>query len=148
MVINLEALTSTWCYMVTPTLRNIENMSPRMQRRMANDMKHLPDSLRQLWFTPREYVLQLKGDQTVMVHGGMYHQTTTDDMSPVDFPRPRRYTEWHLYNGRLILHADTISGFSKEGDVPFTDTASIAMLQEDTLVLRIADKEQGYYRKK
>ena len=147
MVINLETLANTWCYMVTPTLRNVENMPPRMQRRMLNDMRNLPDSLRKLWLTPREYSLQLKSDHTAMVRGGMRSQTTTDDMSPIEFPTPHRYTEWHLYNGRLILHADTIGGFSRKDEVPFTDTATIIMLHEDTLVLRIADTEQGYYCK-
>lgn len=145
MVINLETLANTWCYMVTPTLRNVENMPPRMQRRMLNDMQNLPDSLRKLWLTPREYTLQLKGDHTASVRGGMRRQTTTDDMSPVEFPMPRRYTEWHLYNGQLILHADTIGGFSRKDEVPVTDTATIILLHADTLVLRIADKEQGYY---
>ena len=146
MVINMETLAGSWCYMVTPTLRNIENMPPRMQRRMMNDMEKLPDSLRQLWLTPREYTMQLKGDHTALVRGGMRRQTTTDDMSPIEFPTPRRYTNWHLYNGQLILHADTVKGFSRDDEVPFTDTATIVMLHEDTLVLRIADTEQGYYR--
>lgn len=147
-VINVGTLTNSWRYMVSPTMRNIESMPQRMQRRMMNDMQKMPDSLKKLWLTPREYGLQLKSDHSVMVFGGMRRQTTTDDMSPIDFPTPRRYTEWHLWNGKLILHADTIGAFSKEGDVPFTDTATIVLLHADSLILRIGDAEQQYYLKK
>ena len=77
----------------------------------------------------------------------MHRQTTTDDMTPVEFPAVRRYTEWHLYNGRLILKADTISGFTKEGEQPVTDTVSIRLLLEDSLILQFPDHEQSYYRK-
>ena len=144
MVINLERLQGTWCYMVTPTLRNVEKMSKRMQRRM---MERIPDSLLQQWMTPREYTLRLKSDHSVIARGGTYYQTTTDDMTPVEFPAIKRYTDWHIYNGRIILKADTIAGFTKEGDVPTTDTVNIVMLQRDTLVLQFPDHEQSYYRK-
>jgi len=144
MVINMETLRNTWCYKVTPTLRNVQNMPERMRRRM---MERIPDSLRQQWMTPREYSLRLKRDMTAVAMGGVRRQTTTDDMSPVEYPPIRRYTEWRLFNGRLILKADTIAGFTKEGDKPFVDTADIQLLRHDTLVLRFADHEQSYYRK-
>ena len=144
MVINLKTLRGTWCYMVTPTLRHIDNMPKRMQQRM---MEKTPDSLRKKWFTPREYTLRLKTDQTAMAFGGVQRQTTTDDMTPVEFPAVRRYTEWHLYNGHLVLKADTIAGFTKDGEQPVTDTVSIQLLFEDSLVLQFPDHEQSYYRK-
>ncbi len=144
MVINLERLQGTWCYMVTPTLRNVDKMSKRMQRRM---MERIPDSLLQQWLKPREYSLRLKSDHGVSAHGGVYRQTTTDDMTPVEYPAMKRYTDWHIYNGRIILKADTIAGFTQEGEVPTTDTVSIVMLRRDTLVLQFPDHEQSYYRK-
>jgi len=144
MVINMENLKGTWCYMVTPTLRNVEQMPKRMQRRM---IEHMPDSLRQLMMTPREYSLRLKRDNTVMVFGGGLRQTTTDDLSPVEYPTVKRYTEWHLYNGRLILKADTLRGFSKEGDLPEIDTVDIRFLMKDSLVLQFHEHTQSYYRK-
>jgi hypothetical protein len=144
MVINLERLQGTWCYMVTPTLRNVDNMSKRMQRRM---MERIPDSLLQQWMKPREYSLRLKSDHGVIARGGTYRETTTDDMTPVEFPAIKHYTDWHLYNGRIILKADTIAGFTQKGDVPTTDTARIVMLRRDTLVLQFPDHEQSYYRK-
>jgi hypothetical protein len=72
--------------------------------------------------------------------------TTTDDMSPVEYPKVKRYTDWHLFNGRLVLKADTISGFSKEGAKPSIDTVDIEMLTNDTLILRFPDHVQHYYR--
>ena len=75
---------------------------------------------------------------------GLKH--STDKMSPVVYPEVKRYTEWHMYNGRLILKADTTM-FSKEGDVPSVDTVDIEMLMGDSLILRFPDHVQPYYRK-
>jgi len=144
-VIDLEELKGSWCYMVTPTLRNIDNMSNRMRRRMMAD---IPDSVRRSWMKPREYTLRLKRDHTALHVRGVPRQTTTDEMSPVEYPQVRHYTEWHLYNGRLILKADTIKGFTKEGDVPVVDTVDIRLLRQDTLVLDYQGQRQSYYRKR
>ena len=113
-------------------------------RRMVERM---PDSLRQLMLTPREYSLRLKRDYTATARGSMRRRTTTDDMSPVEYPSIKRYTDWYFFNGKLILKADTIAGFSQEGDVPETDTVQIQLLTEDSLVLQFPTYTQGYYRK-
>lgn len=143
MVVDMEALKGTWCYQVSPTLRRADQMPKRMQKRM---MERIPDSVKQQMMSPREYSLRLKRDNSAQVRGGMYRQTTTDDMSPVVYPEVKRYTEWHMYNGRLILKADTTM-FSKEGDVPSVDTVDIEMLMGDSLILRFPDHVQHYYRK-
>ena len=143
MVVDMEALKGTWCYQVSPTLRRADQMPKRMQKRM---MERIPDSVKQQMMSPREYSLRLKRDNSVQVRGGMYRQTTTDDMSPVVYPEVKRYTEWYMYNGRLILKADTTM-FSKEGDVPSVDTVDIEMLMGDSLILRFPDHVQPYYRK-
>lgn len=137
-------LKGEWCYMVQPQLRAPESMPRRMQRRM---IERMPDSLRQLMMTPREYSLRLKRDYTVSARGSMRRRTTTDDMSPVEYPAIKRYTDWHFYNGQLILKADTIAGFSQEGDVPEIDTVQIRMLTADSLILEFPDHTQEYYRK-
>ena len=62
-------------------------------------------------------------------------------MSPVDYPALKRYTQWHLYNGRLVLVPD-----SARSEAP--DTATIVLLRRDSLVLRFNDHEQAYYRNK
>ena len=104
-IINLDALRNTWAYLAYPKLRNIDKMPQRMQRHM---MERIPDSLKKQWLKPREYSLRLKRDHTAMALGGIHHQTTTDDMSPVEFPPIKRYTEWYIYNGRLILKAEPL----------------------------------------
>lgn len=143
-VVNMELLKGEWGYMVQPTLRSTESMSKRMQRRM---IERIPDSVRQQMLTPREYSLRLKRDYTVTVRGARRSRTTTDDMSPVEYPTIKRYTDWHFYNGKLILKADTVAGFSQEGDVPETDTAQIRLLMPDSLILEFRDHTQEYYRK-
>ena len=143
-VVNMEMLKGEWGYQVLPQLRSAESLRKRMQRRM---IERIPDSLRQLMLTPREYSLRLKRDYTVTARGGVRHRTTTDDMSPVEYPTLKRYTDWYFYNGMLILKADTIAGFSKDGDVPHTDTARICLLTPDSLILEFNDHTQEYYRK-
>ena len=143
-VVNMEMLKGEWCYQVMPTLRTPDSMPKRMQRRM---MERMPDSLRQLMMAPREYSLRLKRDNTVTARGGMRRHTTTDDMSPVEYPTIKRYTDWHFFNGLLILKADTIKGLSQEGDLPDADTVRIRMLTPDSLILEFPDHTQSYYRK-
>ena len=142
-VVNMEMLKGEWAYQVLPTLRAPESMPRRMQRRM---IERMPDSLRQQMMAPREYTLRLKRDFTVSARGGMRRRTTTDDMSPVEYPSIKRYTDWHFFNGQLILKADTIAGFSKEGDVPEIDTVQIRLLTADSLILEFPDHTQSYYR--
>ena len=143
-VVNMELLKGEWCYQVLPQLRTPESMHKRMQRRM---IERMPDSLRQLMMTPREYSLRLKRDYTVSARGGVRRRTTTDDMSPVEYPTIKRYTDWHFFNGLLILKADTIAGISQEGALPETDTVKIQLLTEDSLILEFPDYTQSYYRK-
>ena len=143
-VVNMEMLKGEWCYQVLPQLRTPESMHKRMQRRM---IERMPDSLRQLMMTPREYSLRLKRDYTASARGGMRRRTTTDDMSPVEYPSIKRYTDWHFFNGQLILKADTVPGFSQEGDLPDIDTVQIRLLTADSLILEFSDHTQEYYRK-
>ena len=145
MLVNAEMLKGTWCYQVQPRLRHIGDMPKRMQRRM---LERIPDSVRQRWMQPREYTLRLKRDNSASHYGTLHRQTTTDDMSPVQYPVVTHYTEWRLYNGRLILKADTIAGFSAKGDTPRIDTADIKLLRKDSLVLRFADHDLSLYKKK
>ena len=145
MVINIETLKGAWCYLVTPKLRHAEDMPERMRRHMMTGM---PDSVRRRLFEPREYMLRLKRNNSAMAMGGDHSLQAAGKMSPVAFPPVRHYTEWYLYNGRLILKADTISGLTAEGAEPVVDTAEICLLMRDSLVLRFADGERSYYRQR
>ncbi|MBR4921010.1 MAG: hypothetical protein IKZ62_06835 [Prevotella sp.] len=145
MIVNIEALKGQWCYQVMPTFKHIDKMPQKMQRRM---MERIPDSVKQKMIVPREYGFRLKRGYSAQAIGGRQRRTSTDDMSPVEYPRLRRYAEWRLYNGRLILTTDSIRipNSSKRGK-PEQDTADIVYLRRDTLILKFKDHEQKYYRK-
>ena len=143
MVVNIERLRGKWCYQVMPTFRNIDKMPERIQKRM---LQRIPDSVKQTLMTPREYGFQLKRGYTAQSFGGM-RQTTTDNMSPVEYPKVRRYREWRLFNGRLILITDSVRLADGKKGLPERDTVDIIQLRRDTLVLKFSDHEQGYYRK-
>ena len=144
MVINTKELTGDWCYIVSPTLRNPDQLPPRKLQQLLAAM---PDSVRQELMKPLEYTIRLKADNTAMAFGSPRKHTTTDEISPVEYPSLHRYTDWQLTNGHLVLKADTIGGFNEEGAVPHSDTATIKVLMRDTLVLQFPDHEQGYYKK-
>ncbi len=136
-VINLEELRGDWCYLVSPTLRHTDSLPERLQR---HALGAIPDSVRQQLTAPREYQLRLKRDHSVMAIGAT-HRHSTDNRSPVSYPKVRPYNEWRIWNGRLILQQpDTLSKAAP-------DTADILLLMRDTLVLRFADHEQGYYKR-
>ncbi len=135
-VINLSTLTGEWCFMAEPTLRTVDGQLPP-----------IPDSILKKIMIPVEYTLKLKADNTAMATG--YHRTTTTtSQSPVIYPEITHYSEWNLYNGRLILRAKSISEDSKKDEYTNVDTADIVMLMRDSLVLHIDGKNQSFYRKK
>mgnify|MGYP002625215858 CR=1 FL=1 len=136
-VINLSTLHGQWAYMVSPTLR----------QSVGQPARPLPDSILQKIMIPREYSIRLKRDNTAQIRGARRQQTTTDDMSPVEYPAVKHYTEWHIFNGQLVLTTDTIAGGGDEAE-PENDTVTIQLLMRDSLVLRFKDHDQPYYRKK
>ena len=137
-IINIGTLVGQWCYMAKPTLHTIDGKTPTV-----------PDSILKKIMIPVEYSLKLKADYTATMRGNRNNMSKNGiAQSLVVYPEIHRYTDWYPFNGRLILHADTIAGFSKEGEKPVTDTAEIVLLRRDSLILRIAGEEQSYYRKK
>jgi len=128
MTINVSTLLGQWNYMVTPTLRHHDKPMPPF-----------PDSIRQRIMAPREYGIRLRNGGTAFSMGG-YHRNA-DDMSPVVYPSMKRYRNWRLFNGQLVLLTDSASKQQP-------DTATIQLLRRDSLILRFNDYEQSYYRKK
>jgi hypothetical protein len=145
MIINIEALKGQWCYMVTPVWKHTDQMTEEMRQKM---MERIPDSIMKRLMQPREYGFRIKPGHAVEALGGVRRGGNDDKMSPVEYPRQRRYREWKLYNGKLILKTDSIRlpNTNKRGK-PEYDTAVIQRLRRDTLVLRFKDHEQKYYRK-
>ena len=113
MIINLERLKGEWCYMVTPTLKRIDRMPPKMQRRM---LERIPDSVKERLLQPREYGFRIKQGHTVQAIGNVRRDVSADNMSPVEYPRQRRYREWKLYNG--LGHID--AGYDGSDGTAFT----------------------------
>lgn len=129
MVIDMNVLQKEWSYLAYPTLRT----------RPDGQTRPIPDSILQRIMAPREYSLRLRRGGMAFTKGGVPQQSS-DDRRPVDFPDSKRYSQWHLFNGKLILATDSTHGMQ-------TDTATIVLLRRDSLVLRFSDHEQGYYNK-
>jgi hypothetical protein len=103
-----------------------------------------PDSLRKKWFQPREYGLELQRDNIVRPIGTQTRGK--EQQGPVEYPEMKRYREWHIYNGHLLL-METRRDTTGARKTISTDTADIVVMRHDSLLLRFADHEQGYYRK-
>ena len=140
-VVNLDDLKGTWSYEVMPQFRDIASMSKRMQRRM---MQNMPDSVKRTFLVPRRYGFTLKRENIATPVGLMPHENALDDESPVAYPEVPFYTEWHLWNGKLLLVRHDHMGPAPSKDHARIDTAQILMLRPDTLVLQFAGHVQGY----
>ena len=139
-VIDMEELLGSWCYQAMPTLRQRADMTGMSQKQM---LSHMSDSLKKIVMTPRELGVQLQGDNTARPIGA--HAPMQED-SPVDYPIAKRYRQWRLYNGKLLLTAMALDSLGNSYPTD-TDTADFVLLQRDSLVLRFKDMTRGYYRK-
>ena len=143
MVIDIDKILGSWCYQVRPKLRRHAGTD---NEREEDFLKNLPDSVLKRLMQPREYGFQLKNDYQAQPIGLVRQGNTTDDRSPVEYPVLKRYREWRLLNGRLILNElqrDTL-GIQQ---LLSSDTADFVLLRRDSLVLRFNDGEHRYYRK-
>lgn len=140
LVIDLEELNGEWCYQVMPRLKERAGMTEAIKREM------LADSAIQQLMQPREYGFQIKSDYTARPIGSVYRTMSNDDESPIEYPTLKRYREWHIFNGRLVLNETTRDSLGNQV-VTGRDTAEFVLMRRDTLVLRFADGERGYYRK-
>ena len=142
-VIDLDQLAGQWCYQVTPRLRRWAGMNQSEQQAPP----HMPDSILSKLLQPRELGIQLNGDFTARPIGNVPRPKSSDEVTPVEFPTQKLYREWHIMNGRLLLSETTLDSLGNTV-VTDTDTAQLVLLRRDSLVLRINDTEQGYYRKR
>ena len=141
LVINIDRLRGSWCYQVMPKLRRRLGASADSVVQLPPDF---PDSLRKKWFQPREYGLELQRDNIVRPIGTQTRGK--EQQGPVEYPEMKRYREWHIYNGHLLL-METRRDTTGARKTISTDTADIVVMRHDSLLLRFADHEQGYYRK-
>ena len=148
MAIDLDQLKGTWTYPVMPVMKDLQHMSPRMQKRMMADM---PDSIKNTYFVPREYGFTLKRAHQAQSVGYVHSNNTLESDSPVEYPPVKRYRQWHMLNGRLIL----VSVESKETTGPETEAPLVAVLDtldfiymdNDSLILTQNGQRIGLHRK-
>ena len=146
-LIDLDVLKGAWAYQVMPQLKERLKNMPQPANGLSQARR---DSMLKRFMVPREYGMRLLRDNTVERIGGRNRQQQNEN-SPVEYPRQPRYTEWHLWNGKLILTAGNI-------DIPeinerykrevTNDTAEIVLLRKDSLQLRFGEELRCYYRKK
>jgi hypothetical protein len=141
LVINIDRLKGSWCYQVMPKLRRRLGASTDSVVQLPPDF---PDSLRKKWFQPREYGLELQRDNNVRPIGSQ--RRGKEQQGPVEYPEMKRYREWHIYNGHLLF-METRRDTTGARQIISTDTADILVMRHDSLLLKFADHEQGYYRK-
>ncbi len=147
MVIDLDKLKATWTYPVMPHLRDVTHLSKRQQARILANM---PDSIVETYMVPRYYGFTLKRMSEAQSVGYVMANSDIEDDSPVEYPQVPQYTEWHAYNGQLIL----VKGKREMEGVFFNekttyDTLSFVYMKGDSLALRnSAGEVTGYHRSK
>ena len=147
MVIDLDKLKATWTYPVMPRLRDVSHLSKRQQARILANM---PDSIVENYMVPRQYGFTLKRMSEALSVGHVMANADVEDDSPVEYPEVPFYTEWHPYNGKLIL----VKGRRELGEMVVNekttyDTLSFVYMKGDSLALRnSAGVVTGYKRSK
>lgn len=148
LVIDLDQLKGIWCYIVMPQIRDYATMSPRLQKRM---MQNMPDSLKRLYMIPREYGFWMKRHWTAQSVGYVPAASSLEDESPVVYPRLSFFTEWHIWNGKLVMTSGQVKMKKDSDNYEVTDlrydTCDIDYLQNDSLVLSSEGITRSYYRK-
>ena len=142
LVVAVDQLFGSWCYKVLPKLRQTADMEWQSE----GESVQLPDSIRELLSVEKEYGMIIKSNHTLFPIGGMRQAKTSDEELPVEYPAVKRYREWKLFNGSLLL-IEAMTDSLGNLQVISTDTTELVMLTADTLVLRMGDEEKGFYRK-
>lgn len=149
LVIDLDELKGTWVNMELPHLRqNID-----FDTIPGFDEKHKAriDSILEAEMKPVEMGFALKRSYVAQAVGRQYGRDNED--SPIVYPTPKRYTEWHIVNGKLVLTetAATNTNQQEAQQQPpkqHNDTVDILFLLKDSLRIRYSDgTEKGFYRK-
>ena len=145
MVIDLDKLKATWTYPVMPHLRDVSRLSKRQQARILANM---PDSIVETYMVPRQYGFTLRRMGEARSVGFVPTSSDIEDDSPVEYPPVPQYTEWHAWNGKLIL----VKGRMEMAGVTFNakttyDTLSFVYMKGDSLALRDSrGNVKGYHR--
>ena len=143
LVIVTEDMLGNWCYKVLPTLKRRAHMEGQTDSQV---LEQLPDSVQEMLTVEREYGLAIKNNNVALSIGSYRYKSTPEEEELMEYPETRRYQEWTIYNGKLILSELAIDSLKRQHRT-YSDTVEFVKLTPDTLVLRFADGERGYYRK-
>lgn len=141
-VVNMEDIIGAWCYEAKPFLRKRADMSGLSQRQIMN---RLSDSLQQLLSVTHEQGIQLNGDNTARPIG-TFRPKQDDEEDLIGYPTMKRYRQWRLYNGKLLLTTTVPDSLGQE-HATGTDTVGLVFLEHDSIALLFNDTIQGFYRK-
>lgn len=146
MVIDLDQLKGTWVHQAMPKLREKKTANVVM----SDEEKAAQDSLIKAAMVPREQGFSLKRSSVAEPIGFVFSQNPNDE-SPVEYPAVRMYSEWHVFNGKLLLTAGGMkapNGKKMHTNKVETDTIDFVFMTSDSLQLRFKDGVRNYYRKK
>ena len=147
MVINLDELKGTWVEQKMPVERH-----RMVQSAVTPEEKMIQDSIIESLMKPIEIGFSLKRHYTAQPYGMRRRSANADKNSPVIFPSPKFYTEWHVFNGKLVLTIGDPRSLGKSDtskqNVLGHDTIDFVLMTKDSLRLKHKDGERGYYRKK
>ena len=145
MVIDLDQIKGTWTHAVKPVFKDISGISRKQIREMFENM---PDSIKETYLVPREYGFTLSRQSKAQAIGRIYG--SNDEESPVKYPEVPHYTEWHAYNGKLIL----VQGRVEYNNIVYNekekrDTFEFVYLHDDSLAIRSTKNKEifSYHRK-
>lgn len=144
MVIDLDQLKGTWVYMAMPKLREKKGGSTNVYVDKQEE-----DSILKTLMVPREQGFALKRNNVAEPVGFGLRNANGND-SPVVYPEVRLYTDWSIFNGRLVLSGKAGNAAATKGNAPMkavSDTAEFVFMMKDSLQLRFKDGVKGYYRK-
>ena len=147
MAVNMEQVMGTWFYYQLPELRHRLSAEEEKEREREMDSEQLQrrDSFLNTLMVPREYVYSLKRDYTVTTLGGPPRTSSLDGVLPVVYPPIKRYSEWHLHNGKIIFTMAPLH-FAGETDTTklVNDTAEFVYLRRDSMALQFNDHIQRF----
>ena len=141
-VITIAKLLGSWCYKVVPTLHKPAAYTDEQFAKMKNEiMEKMPDSVRDSLFRPIEFGITLNSNKTISTVGLEQFKEDEENaaMKRVEYPKPKVYKEWNLWNGKLILRG-------RKGEK--VDTVSFDLLRKDSLILHFPDNDRCFYRQK
>ena len=149
LAIDLEQVKGTWYYVEMPQLRHHRDSSAAPLVQLSKEDQLRMDSMLRELMVPREYSYSLKRDFTVSSAGGHPRSSSLDRESPVVYPPMKRYTEWHVFNGKIIFTYGGYFNPSNNDSVALVnDTAEFVLLRRDSMALRFADRIQGFTLKR